>query len=87
MSDVSALVKKLNESGVFVGIYFVLVPSGTRLLDWRRASVSSKRDEGKAATKRSSLGKKFKRYQGWSGNEQDVSLCNYAIAGHQQCYT
>ena len=45
-SGVSALVKKLNASGTFVGIYFVLVPSGTQLLDWRQVSVLSKTDEG-----------------------------------------
>ena len=88
VSDVSALVKKLNASGAFVGIYFVLVPSGTQLLDWGWVSVSSKTDEGEAATKRSSLVNKFKCDQVWSGNEQvHASLCNYAIAGHQQCYT
>ena len=88
VSDVSALVKKLNASGAFVGIYFVLVPSGTQLLDWGWVSASSKTDEGEAATKRSSLVNKFKCDQVWSGNEQvHASLCNYAIAGHQQCYT
>ena len=50
--------------------------------------MSAKKDEGEAATKRSSPGSKFKCDQGWSGNEQDhASLCNYATAGHQQCCT
>ena len=87
MSDVSALVEKLNASGTFVEMYFVLVPSRTQLLDWRRVSVLSKTNEGEAVTKRSSLVNKFKCDQLWSGNEQvHALLCNYAIAAHQQCY-
>ena len=58
-------------SGTLVGVSFVLIHFGTRLLDCRQASVSSKKDEGEAVTKRSSLGSKFKCDQGWSDSEQD----------------